>query len=260
MPKGIIYLIQPYEYIGTNTFKIGRSGNTNLDRCVKGYKSGSRYICIMECEEPIKLERIIKKKFNKKFKLFTGYEYFEGNENIMKEKFIKITNDFEDKYKKSNEKQESENKTNKDNINEEIVEQKDKIIINKDNINEEIVEQKDKIIINKESNNQVLNNKINKNNLNKKYECKICNKFYSSNKSLYNHKTKFHKTINLECKNKCYICDKLYSSKKSLYNHNYKFHKTKIDNISNDKIIENQNIIIEELNNIIFKLVKNNIN
>jgi hypothetical protein len=37
MDKGIIYLIQPAELIGTNRYKIGMSNKLNLDRCKTGY-------------------------------------------------------------------------------------------------------------------------------------------------------------------------------------------------------------------------------
>lgn len=80
MNKGIIYLIQPAELVGTERYKIGMSNNPNLDRCKNGYKNGSRYICIMECNEPSILEGNIKNIFNKKFKLIAGNEYYEGNE------------------------------------------------------------------------------------------------------------------------------------------------------------------------------------
>ena len=49
MLKGIIYFIQPAELVGTNRYKIGCSKNANLDRCKKGYKKETRFICIMEC-------------------------------------------------------------------------------------------------------------------------------------------------------------------------------------------------------------------
>jgi hypothetical protein len=64
--KGIIYFIQPAELIGTDRFKIGCSGNPDLDRCKKGYKKGSRYISIMECNDPFELEnkiRLVRKSF-----------------------------------------------------------------------------------------------------------------------------------------------------------------------------------------------------
>lgn len=76
MNKGIIYLTQPSELVGTNRYKICISKSPNLDRC----KNDSRYLCIMECDEPLKLKKNIKEQFNKKFKLIAGNEYFEGDE------------------------------------------------------------------------------------------------------------------------------------------------------------------------------------
>ncbi len=65
--KGIIYLIQPSELVGTNRYKIGCSTKPSLERC-NSYKNGTRYLCVMECDEPYKLETIIKNEFNKYFK------------------------------------------------------------------------------------------------------------------------------------------------------------------------------------------------
>jgi hypothetical protein len=90
MNKGIIYLIQPAELIGTNRYKIGCSNKPNLDRCKNGYKNGSRYICIMECLNPVVLEKKIKDNFTEKFNLIAGNEYFEGNENEIYNMFIDI--------------------------------------------------------------------------------------------------------------------------------------------------------------------------
>ena len=55
MNTGIIYFIQPTELIGTNRYKIGCSENTELDRVKKGYKKGTRYIFIIECNNPFVL-------------------------------------------------------------------------------------------------------------------------------------------------------------------------------------------------------------
>ncbi len=96
--KGIIYLIQPKELIGTNRYKIGCSKNTDLIRCKNGYKYGSRYLCIMECDEPYVIENTIKKTFNILFNLIAGNEYFEGNEKIMKRKFVELVLKHEDNY------------------------------------------------------------------------------------------------------------------------------------------------------------------
>jgi hypothetical protein len=90
MYKGIIYFIQPSELVGTNRYKIGCSKIPNLKRCINGYRKGSRYICIMECYNPLTLEKNIKIKFTKLFKLIAGTEYFEGNEYIMRNAFCNI--------------------------------------------------------------------------------------------------------------------------------------------------------------------------
>lgn len=95
MTRGIIYLIQPVELIGTSRYKIGCSENTDLDRVKNGYKKGTRYIFIMECENPFMLEKCLKIIFNKNYKLIGGKEYFEGDEENMKKDFLKIKNDYE---------------------------------------------------------------------------------------------------------------------------------------------------------------------
>jgi T5orf172 domain-containing protein len=86
---GIIYLLQPAELVGINRFKIGISNANNLKRC-NSYKNGTRYLCIFECNNPLKLEQIIKNEFNKIFNLIAGKEYFEGNENEIKKLFIQL--------------------------------------------------------------------------------------------------------------------------------------------------------------------------
>jgi hypothetical protein len=65
MENGIIYLVQPRELLGTNGYKIGCSKNANLEQCYKGYKSGTRYLSIMECIDPFIVENIIKKNLKK---------------------------------------------------------------------------------------------------------------------------------------------------------------------------------------------------
>jgi hypothetical protein len=90
MSNGIIYFIQPSELVGTNRYKIGCSNSSKLDRPYYGYKKGTRYISINECVHPFILEKKIKDQFNKSFKLISGSEYFEGDEQLMKNTFIQI--------------------------------------------------------------------------------------------------------------------------------------------------------------------------
>ncbi len=86
--KGIVYLIQPMELVGTKRYKVGMSFTPDLKRCNTGYKKGSRYICIMECNDPVKTEKNIKNKFKTVFSLIAGSEYFEGDEHTMLKNFV----------------------------------------------------------------------------------------------------------------------------------------------------------------------------
>ncbi len=91
---GIVYFIQPAELIGTNRYKIGRSKQDKLRRCLEGYKNKSRYICIMECDDDVFVESELKKHFNNKYKLFAGAEFFEGDEDDMRREFFKKVDEY----------------------------------------------------------------------------------------------------------------------------------------------------------------------
>jgi hypothetical protein len=92
--KGTIYLIQPAELVGTERYKIGCSAKNDLERCKKGYKKGTRFIDIRECDDPFAVEREVKTRFNTKFKLIAGKEYFQGNEADIKKEFNDIVSKF----------------------------------------------------------------------------------------------------------------------------------------------------------------------
>jgi hypothetical protein len=92
--KGTIYLIQPAELVGTERYKIGCSSKNDLERCKKGYKKGTRFIDIRECNDPFAVEREVKTSFNIKFNLVAGKEYFEGNEADIKKEFNDIVSNF----------------------------------------------------------------------------------------------------------------------------------------------------------------------
>lgn len=88
--KGTIYLVQPAELVGTERYKIGCSAKNDLERCKKGYKKGTRFINIQECEDPFGVEHEIKTRFNEKFTLVAGKEYFEGKEEDIKKEFADV--------------------------------------------------------------------------------------------------------------------------------------------------------------------------
>lgn len=112
-----IYLVQPVILQNTNRYKIGVSSLSNLSR-LKAYGNGTRYLTILECENPFKIEKELIKKFNLLFKKIGGNEYFQVdideaeliklfidfvlNFNIIKDEqlinSINIANDWKSKY------------------------------------------------------------------------------------------------------------------------------------------------------------------
>tara|TARA_Y100000780_G_scaffold192525_1_gene180800 strand:+ start:773 stop:1528 length:756 start_codon:yes stop_codon:yes gene_type:complete len=84
---GILYFVQPSELVGTNRYKIGCSKKSTLERVKKGYRNGTRYLHIMECDDSMRIEKLIKQVFNETFILIAGTEYFEGDEEEMKTLF-----------------------------------------------------------------------------------------------------------------------------------------------------------------------------
>ena len=97
---GIIYLVQPALLVGTQRFKIGCSSKNTLDR-MKNYRKGTRYLYICECENPFKLEKIIKESFNNKFILIAGREFFKGNEQEICKLFLEILYEYKNDKKHS---------------------------------------------------------------------------------------------------------------------------------------------------------------
>lgn len=88
-----VYFLQPAELVGTDRYKVGMSGKNNLSR-VKSYKSGTRYLCIMECADALKIEKKLLVLFKDKFTLIAGKEYFQiKNEADALLSFIQVITD-----------------------------------------------------------------------------------------------------------------------------------------------------------------------
>jgi hypothetical protein len=96
--RGSVYLVQPAELVGCTPtrFKIGCSRFDDLKRILDGYRIGTRTLLVRESINPFVLEDEIKKRFNAKFKLIAGNEFFEGNENDMIKEFNDIVDNFVD--------------------------------------------------------------------------------------------------------------------------------------------------------------------
>ena len=92
--KGLLYLIQPAELVGTQRYKIGYSKNNDITKFRKDYKKGSRFLDIYEYDRSPLLVREIRNNFNNKFKLVAGRTYYEGNENEIKKNFNAIISNY----------------------------------------------------------------------------------------------------------------------------------------------------------------------
>jgi hypothetical protein len=82
MPSGIIYLIQPAEYVGTSIFKVGCSEKNDLS-ALFSYRSGSRHLVVLGSDNPRCVKSLITTRFNAEFNLYRGADYFEGPEDQM---------------------------------------------------------------------------------------------------------------------------------------------------------------------------------
>lgn len=90
--SGYVYLIQPCELVGIKNnngderFKIGRGAD--IKRPINGYKKNSHIFAIVYTKNIVKKEQRIKQRFNEKFKLIAGKEFFEGKRAIIRKTFL----------------------------------------------------------------------------------------------------------------------------------------------------------------------------
>jgi hypothetical protein len=222
---GILYLIQPVELIGTNRYKIGCSSKSNIDRVKYGYKKGTRYLHILECDNAFEIEKILKDVFNEHFTLIGGNEYFKGDENEMLELFYNVY--------KNNKNTETTNK-----IQESVYQEKcdkqyecDEEKECDEECDEECEELTDK---DNESIKEVKTKKNTKYKYKCKYKCDACN-FKTNDKNDYRRHllTLKHKKMTENLKVSLFICDcgKEYKHKSGYYRHkkncNYKKEEVK---------------------------------
>ena len=86
-----LYLIQDNRDIGLNVYKIGKTTQSPSDR-LKGYSKGTYAIRIYQVDDCHKKESELIELFKKKYKLFRGREYFEGDLNDMINEFNNLCN------------------------------------------------------------------------------------------------------------------------------------------------------------------------
>lgn len=91
---GLIYLVQPTKFIGTNIYKVGCSITSSIEnpKRLKTYGKRCIIICLYNCDEPLTYEKEIIFRFNICFTLYDGSEYFQGNIDKMEKLFTLIFN------------------------------------------------------------------------------------------------------------------------------------------------------------------------
>lgn len=88
---GIVYMIQPTEFLGTKCYKIGRSDKNALVRINTGYHKGTIPILVENVDDPVEVERVLLECFGKRFTCKMGREYFEGDIDDMMLCFKAVT-------------------------------------------------------------------------------------------------------------------------------------------------------------------------
>ena len=79
MNIGIVYLIQPGHLIGLNRYKIGVLKDPD-ELLKKRYFKDARIIYTLQSNNIYETKKLIIHQLKRRFKLISGYNYFEGNE------------------------------------------------------------------------------------------------------------------------------------------------------------------------------------
>ncbi len=226
---GIVYLIQPPGFIGTDRYKIGCSSKNSLDRCFN-YGKETRILQVNEVQNPFNLENIIKNEFNTAFKLVAGRELFSGNEKDIILLFNKIIQEYIEKI--YNENSIKNNNTLMDNKN--IITNDDNVDNRNNNVNNNNVNN------NNENNNNENNNNVNNNNENNNYENNNYENNNNENNNENNNKNKFYYFY--ECARCSYKTNYMTSIKKHLSAKKKCINNNKNNNLS-DEILDNMSLI-----------------
>jgi len=245
MIRGIIYLIQPAILVGTNKYKLGCSRSSTLNRCIKGYSKGSRYISIHECNDSLIVEKILIKKFKLLFKLVAGNEYFEGDESEMIMVIVKTIIKYKKIYNLKNDSLENdtlENDTLENDTLENDTVENDTVendTVENDTVENDTLENdtlENDTLENDTLENDTLENDTLENDTletdtvendtvendtlkNDNFYCNECKKQYKSYKSLWNHNKTFHIKKPKIKEYICKVCNKSFDNKQNKYYH-----------------------------------------
>ena len=93
---GMIYMVQPAAFAGTNRYKVGCSDKSDTSRVTLGYHKGTTLRIAEMVQDPFEVEKAIIKLFATRFHCFLGREYFEGDVVLMERCFKEVTAQFKD--------------------------------------------------------------------------------------------------------------------------------------------------------------------
>ncbi len=136
---GIIYLIQPEEFLNSDVLKLGRSVHNTLKRPYKGYRRKSVIYFVFKCDNAIEVEKKLIEYFNEHFECYQGREYFKGDVNKMKKEFKSIYEKYsiDDENIEDSETEDSETEDNEYEDDENILNEVDlENILNADDLDE----------------------------------------------------------------------------------------------------------------------------
>ena len=219
--SGIVYFIQPSEFISSDIYKIGYSKQPLLNR-IKQYGNKTSIKCIFESSNVINTEKKLISKFNENFDKFKGKEYFICK-NVVKAKniFYEVCNS-------------------------PFITNDNSYSFNDTDIDTDIDANKEVSLETKEINQQVVE---------KNYQCKICKYYTTRRGNMKTHKSskkhlknveKIGTTLKYECKLCNYKTDCLSHYNQHLETRKHKNiekeNKTK-DDLSEDNITDEENEI-----------------
>ena len=97
---GIVYLIQPTEFVRTDVYKVGCSLKDALTRINTGYHKGTVPLLVEHVDDPAEVEKLIVRCFAERFVCRMGREYFEGDVDAMMRCFKAVTTKLQDDKKR----------------------------------------------------------------------------------------------------------------------------------------------------------------
>ncbi len=92
---GLVYLIQPEKYVGTNIYRVGVTNLDTFDEIIDENGENHKIFHVNNSVDAFIIHELLIYYFNKKFKLVKYNSYFEGDIDEMRETYLYISLEFE---------------------------------------------------------------------------------------------------------------------------------------------------------------------